>query len=167
MRRSGPSGARSRAGLTEAKIISAALALIDARGLSAFSMRALGRALGTSAMAIYFHFPAKGELLAALGRSLAASASLAAASADDPRARARAVLAQLRAVHAAHPNAYGLVRAELSGTAVGASPRIRDTWAALWPGLSPARANLLRVLLVAAATESPALDQELLSLFFG
>ncbi len=157
--------------------MAAAIALIDARGLSAFSMRALGSALGTSAMAVYFHFPNKTELLAAVGRALVASspalapvagiagiAGIAAMPADDPRAMAKAILAHLRALYILHPNAYALVRAELplsaSASAFAAPDRV-------WRGLSPARAHLLRVMLVAAATEPPALDAELLSLFFG
>ncbi len=147
--------------LSGAKIVAAALALIDARGLSAFSMRALGTALGTSAMALYFHFPNKTELLAAVGRALVASSpALAAVPGDDPRAMAKAILAQLRALFVLHPNAYALVRAELPRSAFASPERV-------WPGLSPARAHLLRVMLVAAATESPALEVELLTLFFG
>ena len=43
--------------LTKKRIIDAATALIEREGLSAFTMRSLGKELGVSAMAIYGYFP--------------------------------------------------------------------------------------------------------------
>ncbi len=125
-------------------------------------MRALGRVLGTSAMALYFHYASKDALLASVGRAIVASApALGPVPGAFGRGLAQSMLAQLRAIHDAHPNAYVLVRAELSCEAA------RGASAARWPRLSPARADLLRVMLVVTAAESPALDAELLTLFFG
>lgn len=125
-------------------------------------MRALGRALGTSAMALYFHYASKDALLVAVGRALVASApALVPFPGREGRGLAQSILAELRAIYDAHPNAYVLVRAELSRETA------RVGSAAPWPRLSPARADLLRVMLVTTAAESPALDAELLALFFG
>ena len=47
--------------LTREKIIEKALELLDAEGVEGFSMRRLGEALGVEAMALYHHFPSKGN----------------------------------------------------------------------------------------------------------
>ncbi|MFK4223301.1 TetR/AcrR family transcriptional regulator C-terminal domain-containing protein [Streptomyces sp. NPDC019890] len=50
-------------GLTRARIVRTAVALADAEGLPALSMRRIATSLGTSTMALYRHVPGKGELL--------------------------------------------------------------------------------------------------------
>jgi AcrR family transcriptional regulator len=50
-------------GLTVERIAGAAIALADAEGLGAVSMRKVGERLGTSAMALYTYVPSKSELL--------------------------------------------------------------------------------------------------------
>lgn len=52
--------------LSRARIVDAALALIDREGLEAFSTRRLGRELGCEAMSIYHFFPSKQHLVDAL-----------------------------------------------------------------------------------------------------
>ncbi len=52
--------------LSRARIVDAALALIDREGLKAFSTRRLGRELGCEAMSIYHFFPSKQHLVDAL-----------------------------------------------------------------------------------------------------
>jgi AcrR family transcriptional regulator len=52
-----------RAGLTRAKVLEAALRLVDRDGLSALTMRRLGAELGVEAMTIYSHVPDKAALL--------------------------------------------------------------------------------------------------------
>ncbi|MGP8159993.1 MAG: TetR/AcrR family transcriptional regulator C-terminal domain-containing protein [Candidatus Dormibacteria bacterium] len=49
--------------LTRRRILDTALALVDAEGLEALSMRRLGAALGVEAMSIYHHVPGKAALL--------------------------------------------------------------------------------------------------------
>ncbi|MFE4971423.1 TetR/AcrR family transcriptional regulator [Kitasatospora sp. NPDC056651] len=56
--RSGP-----RPGLTVDAIVSAAIAVADAQGMAALSMRAVGERLGRTAMALYTYVPGKAELL--------------------------------------------------------------------------------------------------------
>ena len=58
--------------MTNARILDAAVELIDRSGLGDLSMRHLGAALGVEAMSLYRHFPSKGVLLeAVVGRLLA------------------------------------------------------------------------------------------------
>ncbi|WP_327248122.1 TetR/AcrR family transcriptional regulator C-terminal domain-containing protein [Streptomyces sp. NBC_01320] len=49
--------------LTRERIIRAAIALVDAEGLAALSMRRVATEFGTSTMALYRHVPNKGELI--------------------------------------------------------------------------------------------------------
>jgi len=58
--------AAAETGLSPARIVDAALALIAEAGLAAFSTRKLGQRLGCEAMSIYHHFPSKQHLLDAL-----------------------------------------------------------------------------------------------------
>ncbi len=53
--------------LSRERIITAAVELLDERGLGGFTMRGLGERLGVEAMAIYHYFPHKQALLEALG----------------------------------------------------------------------------------------------------
>ncbi|NUK73844.1 TetR/AcrR family transcriptional regulator C-terminal domain-containing protein [Streptomyces lunaelactis] len=50
-------------GLTRERIIRTAIALVDAEGLTALSMRRVATEFGTSTMALYRHVPSKGELV--------------------------------------------------------------------------------------------------------
>jgi AcrR family transcriptional regulator len=54
---------RPEAGLSKAAVVRAAVAVADAEGLQAVSMRRIATELGTSAMALYRHVPAKEHLL--------------------------------------------------------------------------------------------------------
>ncbi|WP_316527815.1 TetR/AcrR family transcriptional regulator [Kitasatospora brasiliensis] len=56
--RSGP-----KPGLSVAAIVSAGIAVADAEGMAALSMRAVGERLGRTAMALYTYVPGKAELL--------------------------------------------------------------------------------------------------------
>ena len=59
----GKKGPRLRAPLTREVILKAALGVADQGGLESLSMRKLGQELGVEAMAIYYHFANKDELL--------------------------------------------------------------------------------------------------------
>src|SRR5512141_278260 len=58
--------ARRRGPLGRGPIVEAALALIEEDGLAAFSLRALGAALGCEPMSLYHYFPSKAHLLDAV-----------------------------------------------------------------------------------------------------
>jgi AcrR family transcriptional regulator len=97
---------RSRTPLTRARILEVALALVDAEGLDALSMRRLGGELGVEAMSLYNHVPSKAALLDGLHELILESVALppAAAWVESLRAGARS----FRAALAAHPNALPL-----------------------------------------------------------
>ena len=50
---------RKRGTLTKAEVIATAYAIIDADGVDACSMRALGSKLGVTAMAVYGYVPSR------------------------------------------------------------------------------------------------------------
>lgn len=59
-----------RTPLSRARIVDAAIALMDAEGLQALTMRRLGDALSVRAMSIYKHFDNKEDVLQAVGEAL-------------------------------------------------------------------------------------------------
>ncbi len=54
---------RARGSLTRAEVFETALALVDAEGLGALSMRRLGKELGVEAMSLYHHVRDKDDLI--------------------------------------------------------------------------------------------------------
>jgi AcrR family transcriptional regulator len=56
----------ARTALSRERIVETAIALADAGGLEALTMRRLGDELGTSAMALYYHVPNKEDLVDAM-----------------------------------------------------------------------------------------------------
>ncbi|NTU71462.1 MAG: TetR family transcriptional regulator [Coriobacteriia bacterium] len=79
--------------LTREHIIQTALAIVDAEGLKALSMRRLGAELGVDPMAVYYHVPNKDALLDSIVEAVMGTIDL---TADDP-----SVPAEERIVHAA------------------------------------------------------------------
>ncbi|MFF7243400.1 TetR/AcrR family transcriptional regulator C-terminal domain-containing protein [Embleya sp. NPDC008237] len=57
---------RTDAELTHERVVSAAVAIADERGLAAVSMRQIAAELGVAAMSLYRHVPGKEDLLAAM-----------------------------------------------------------------------------------------------------
>ncbi len=108
---------RARGALTRAAIADAALALIDAEGLEALSMRRLGAALGVEAMALYHHFASKGELLDAVQERLLDELDLPPREGVAPLARLRRTITSYRAVAVRHPPAFALLAARRFNTA--------------------------------------------------
>lgn len=104
-----------RRGLTRTTILTEALALVDAEGLDALSLRALGKRLGVSQTAVYRHVPDKAALLDGLAEIIWAEALAAfdAATAAEPsadwrvasRSYAQTLLGTLRS----HPHAVVLM----------------------------------------------------------
>jgi AcrR family transcriptional regulator len=113
----GPTAAASgREPLHRAAILDAAIALADAEGVSALSMRNLARRLGYEVMSLYNHLANKNELLALMVDAVAADI-------DDPSAdlapleAVRALAMRTRAALVAHPWAAELWQRHLPGPA--------------------------------------------------
>lgn len=107
-----PSPARkpARTPLTQRRILEAALALIDARGLDELTMRALGSDLGVEAMSIYKHLPGKGAVLDGVVELLLEDLRVDEATPDDWRAQLAALARMMRGLSRDHPGAFPLLR---------------------------------------------------------
>lgn len=99
---------RPRPPLTRERVLDAALAVVDAQGLEALTMRRLGAELGVEAMSVYHHVPGKPALLDGLvERFLTELRPPPVEIAWDQRLRSLAHA--LRAVTLAHPHVFPLV----------------------------------------------------------
>ncbi|MCA0938774.1 TetR/AcrR family transcriptional regulator [Salipiger pacificus] len=109
-----PRGRAAAIGLTRAQIVEAAIAQIDARGLSAFSLRELARGLGVSPAVIYWHVGGSKEDLFA---AIAATITGGLVAAQDPHApwteRLSQVFHAYRAAVHRHPNISPLLGAQM------------------------------------------------------
>ncbi|MDZ4170230.1 MAG: TetR family transcriptional regulator [Coriobacteriia bacterium] len=91
--------------LTKAEILSAALALIDAEGIDALTMRRLAHELGVEAMSLYHHVPNKDALLdGVVELALAAQAPTAPPPSGDWKATVIAAVCGFRRALITHPN---------------------------------------------------------------
>lgn len=103
--------------LTRERIADAALALIDEVGLEGFAMRPLGQRLGVEAMALYHHFPGKGELLDAVMDRLLDETELPPREAMPALDRLRRFVHSYRACAIRHPRAFLLLATRRFNTA--------------------------------------------------
>ncbi|MFB6893022.1 TetR/AcrR family transcriptional regulator [Kitasatospora sp. NPDC056327] len=96
--RRGPRQAKS-----PAEIAAAAIALADAEGVEAVTMRRVAQELGVSPMALYTYVPGKAELLDLMLDTVYAAMPRSAPEGDGWRARAAAVAEDNRLLHRTHP----------------------------------------------------------------
>jgi AcrR family transcriptional regulator len=99
---------RSRVPLSRERIVAAALALVEERGLQGFTFRRLGEALGCEAMSVYHYFPDKRHLLDAMVEHALAGVREPAAQLL-PVERLRFVGREYRAMAHRHPKLFPLV----------------------------------------------------------
>ncbi|QJW37152.1 TetR/AcrR family transcriptional regulator [Cellulosimicrobium protaetiae] len=103
-----------RGALSRERIVEAAVTVADDGGLTAVSMRNVGRRLGVEAMSLYHHLAGKDELLDELADWVFAQIELPEPGTPwRPAMAARA--ASARAVLARHPWSLGLVESRRSG----------------------------------------------------
>ena len=99
-----------RARLTRAAVVDCALALADASGLDALTIRKLATELGVTPMALYWHFRGKDELLEGLAERVWSEIDIAAVDRTAPWAdQLRGLLVSLLTVLRAHPAAAQLL----------------------------------------------------------
>jgi TetR/AcrR family tetracycline transcriptional repressor len=103
-RRPGP-----RRALTEREILDAALALLDAGGPDAASIRRIAAAVGVAPNAVYTYFPDKAAVQRALVERLLGQLDHAARTGDSWRADVEALAVDLRRRLVAHPGAVPLM----------------------------------------------------------
>lgn len=105
-------------GLNREVLARAALAIVDADGLAALSMRRLARELGVDPMAAYKHVPNKEALLDAVVDAVLAEVDLTGLS-GDWRERLRGGVRRVLAAMTAHPQAAPLLSARKWSTPAG------------------------------------------------
>jgi AcrR family transcriptional regulator len=135
-----PSPAPRRDALSRSAIADAALAQIDEQGLEALSMRKLGEALGVEAMALYHHYPNKGELLDAVMDRLVEEIDQPDAPDATPLQRLRRYVADWRGIALRHPRAYPLLAMRRFNSARSFAMYERILGAFADAGLPPERA---------------------------
>jgi AcrR family transcriptional regulator len=136
-----------RGTLSRERIALAALALIDADGLEALSLRRIGDALGCEAMSLYRHVADKDDLLDAVVDRIFDGFPLPLVDSASPRVLTRQICDNYRALGRSHPLAFPLLTHRRFNTA--ASLRVLERILAVLKsaGLDArARARAFRVL---------------------
>lgn len=100
--RSGPTSASRREPLTRERVLAAAMAIADERGLEALTMRGLARALGVEAMSLYHYAASRDEIVDAIVGRVVEQVDLTGAD-GDWRAAIRAIATSAHAVLRRHP----------------------------------------------------------------
>jgi len=100
-----------RSRLSKATVVERALALADAGGLEALTIRRLAQELGVTPMALYWHFRSKEELLAGLADQIWSEISTEIDPAAPWHAQLRVIMESLVAALRAHPSASELLMA--------------------------------------------------------
>ncbi|WP_307845265.1 TetR/AcrR family transcriptional regulator C-terminal domain-containing protein [Planomonospora sp. ID67723] len=117
-------------GLGRDQIVRTAMALLDAEGVDALSMRRLGARLGSGATSIYWHVASKDELLELVMDEVFGEVSLPDPGAAGWRGTALAVAYGLRNALFAHPWAASLIgtRPAIGPNAVRLAARMLDAF---------------------------------------
>lgn len=105
--------------LSREEILDAALAIVDAEGLEALTMRRLGATLGVEAMTLYYHVPNKEALLNLTVERMRSEMRLSDPLPDDPAGHLEAIFFEYRRVLGAHPNMLPLATRRTNGSASG------------------------------------------------
>ncbi len=95
--------------LNRKRVLEAALAIVDAEGLAALTMRRLGGELGVEAMSLYRHVPNKEALLDGIVELIVLEIDVPADDGGDWVEAWRGVGRSYRRAALAHPNAFPLV----------------------------------------------------------
>jgi TetR/AcrR family transcriptional regulator, tetracycline repressor protein len=115
--------ATPREPLSRKRIVDTALALVDAEGLGALSMRRLGTELHANPMAVYYHLPNKAALLDAIVEAVMAEIDL---GVDDPSASAQERLVRAALAYSdvlvRHSNALPVLSVRAPATPAGLAP---------------------------------------------
>jgi AcrR family transcriptional regulator len=110
------------AGLDRGQIVERAIAVMDAEGLRALTVRRLARELGVEAPALYWHFGNKDELCRAVVRTVGEQLEVVSTTRGTPRRRLEHHFGAVRDHWRAHPGVLELSR-EYPPPAAGAVAR--------------------------------------------
>lgn len=95
--------------LSRRRVLEAALRIVDSEGLTALTMRRLGRELGVEAMSLYRHVPNKDALLDGIVELIVLEIEVPADVDGDWKDAARQIVRSYRRAAHSHPNAFPLV----------------------------------------------------------
>jgi TetR/AcrR family tetracycline transcriptional repressor len=141
MARKNRQNATNRITLTPQAVIEGALALAEAEGLGAVTIRRLAKELGVTPMALYWHFRSKDELLDGMAARIFEEIDLSVDASATWQEQLRALLASMLGVLRAHPSTAIL----LSTRTASSEGSLRATEVALdilrRGGFSPAEAT--------------------------
>ncbi len=138
---------KAEAQLSRAAIQAAALAVIDAEGIAAVSMRSVSRALGVDAKSLYHHVDGKDDLLDAVAEHLLEQLRMPAPT-GSLDADLRALAHEFRRVTLTHPEAATLVLTRQLSSFGGLAPTEAVLTVLCTGGCSPEEAvHLLRTFL--------------------
>ncbi|WP_051183415.1 TetR/AcrR family transcriptional regulator [Nocardia vinacea] len=112
---------KAQAQLSRAAIRDAALAVIDAEGIGAVSMRSVSRTLGVDAKSLYHHVDGKDDLLDTVAEYILEQLRMP-ESTDSIEADLRALAYEFRRVTLAHPEAATLVLTRQLASLAGLAP---------------------------------------------
>ncbi len=105
MARKSRQNATNRVTLTPQTVVEGALALADAEGLEAVTIRRLAKRLGVTPMALYWHFRSKDELLDGMAAKTFEEVDLSVDASATWQEQLRALLGSMLGVLRAHPSA--------------------------------------------------------------
>lgn len=126
------SGRPAQIGLTRQRILDAALAVIDEKGLAGFSMRELSASLGVYPASIYWHVGgSKAQLFAEIAATITANAMRPEDVHDDWRETLRRFFRSYRAAVAQHPNVAQLLGAQMQSNGLPNAPMVEIVLGAL------------------------------------
>jgi AcrR family transcriptional regulator len=111
--------ASSREPLTRARIVDAAVRLIEREGVEAVSMRRLAAELGAGTMSLYNHVPSKALLVDLAAERIMAEARPYHVASDDWRDHIRAHAQAVRALARQHPRAFVMLATRRLSTEAG------------------------------------------------
>jgi AcrR family transcriptional regulator len=111
-----------RPALTREQVLAAALALVDADGVEALSMRRLGRAIDRDPMRLYRHAPSKDALLDGVVELVLAPLRVPAVVDGDWESALRTTAHAFRDVAVAHPHVIPLLVTRPLATPLGLRP---------------------------------------------
>ncbi|CAA9402769.1 MAG: hypothetical protein AVDCRST_MAG03-1342 [uncultured Rubrobacteraceae bacterium] len=144
--------ASGRTALTPRTVVAGALALADAEGLGAVTIRRLAKRLGVTPMALYWHFGSKDELLEGMAAGIFEEIDLSTDASATWQEQLRALLGSMLDVLRAHPSTAVL----LSTRTVSSEGSLRATEVLLdvlgRAGFSPAEATQVARHAVSAVT---------------
>ncbi len=126
--------------LSRERVLRAAMALADERGIEALTMRELGGRLGVEAASLYNHVSGKDDILAGLADLVIAEIDLPSEGVAWREAMRRRAMSA-RALFARHPWAAALIDTRMQGEPSGLAYADRVLGTLLRAGLSPAVAG--------------------------